>query len=315
MKRVVSLSLGSASRDHRVVADFLQEQVAIERIGTDGDRAKLIELIRQLDGSVDAFGMGGIDRYIVVNQKRFTFREAEQIARAANKTPICDGSGLKDTLERVVVHQLADDPLIRLRRKKVLLVSGVDRFGMAEALVENDCEVVFGDLLFGLGISVPIRSLAGLERAARILAPILTKLPIRYLYPTGEKQETIKGSRFSKYYLEADVIAGDFHFIRRYLPDQLAGKIVLTNTVTEQDKQLLRERGVSCLVTTTPHLQGRSFGTNVMEALLVALHGKKGPLTSFEYLQMIEQLQLQPHIEWFQQAERASVDSRYFLPV
>ncbi|MFC4767868.1 quinate 5-dehydrogenase [Effusibacillus consociatus] len=298
MKRVVSVSLGSSNRNHRVRTVFCGEEVEIERIGTDGDRKRLIQLIRELDGSVDAFGMGGIDRYIYVNQNRFTFREAEVIARAAVRTPILDGSGLKNTLERMVVEKLAGHPHVQLRGKKVLLVSGLDRFGMAEALVQNGCEVVFGDLMFGLGLPVPIRSLAALERTAKILAPLVTKLPIRFLYPTGYKQEAVAG-KFASFYADADVIAGDFHFIRRHLPEDLWGKIILTNTVTALDKSLLKERGVRLLITTTPHLEGRSFGTNVMEALLVALAGQKdGDLTESDYRKLIEEVGLEPYIEW-----------------
>lgn len=298
MKRVVSVSLGSSTRNHKVQTVFLGEEVEIERVGVDGNRKKLIHLIRDLDGLVDAFGMGGLDRYIYVNKHRFTFREAEVIAQAAVKTPILDGSGLKNTLERYVIEYLADHPQIALRGKNVLLVSGVDRFGMAEAFQEADCEVVFGDLIFGLGIPVPLRSLESLERAAKLIAPVITKLPIRYLYPTGEKQEQIQ-SKFGKYYHQADVIAGDFHFIRRYLPDNLWGKIVITNTVTMMDKLLLKERGVRLLITTTPHLEGRSFGTNVMEALLVALAGDgHGALSESDYRDLINQLNFKPYIEW-----------------
>lgn len=300
MKRVVSVSLGSSSRNHSVQTAFWGEDVQIERIGTDGDRKRLIELIRELDGSVDAFGMGGIDRYIYVNRKRFAFREAEEIARAAVKTPILDGSGLKNTLERYAVEKLADHPDVRLRGKKVLLVSAVDRFGMAEALVGIGCDVLFGDLMFGLGIPVPVRTLAALERIAKIAAPVITKLPIRYLYPTGGKQDRVT-SRFVSYYRKADVIAGDFHFIRRYMPSDLTGKTVLTNTVTTADKSLMKERGVRLLITTTPHLEGRSFGTNVMEAMLVALAGRgKGGLSADDYREMIERLGMEPYIELLQ---------------
>jgi hypothetical protein len=242
--------------------------------------------------------MGGIDRYIYVKDNRYTFRDAELIAQAARHCPIVDGSGLKNTLERYVVEKLADDPHVRLRGKKVLLVSAMDRFGMAEALVENGCEVIFGDLMFALGVPIPIRSLQTLERLAKVLAPVVTKLPFRFLYPTGDKQETIK-SKFTSFYQEADVIAGDFHFIRRNLPTDLWGKTILTNTVTELDKVLLKERGVRLLVTTTPHFEGRSFGTNVLEALLVSLSGKqREALTEDEYRIMIEKLSFEPYMEW-----------------
>jgi hypothetical protein len=70
MKRVVGISIGSSKRDHKVEAEFLGEKFLIERIGTDGDMNRAIEMIRELDGKVDAFGMGGIDLYLVAGGRR-----------------------------------------------------------------------------------------------------------------------------------------------------------------------------------------------------------------------------------------------------
>jgi hypothetical protein len=165
LKRVVSVSLGSSRRNHSVEVEFLGEKFWIERIGTDGDMELAISLIRELDGEVDAFGMGGIDLYLYAGGKRYTLRDARRIANAAKKTPIVDGSGLKNTLERMVIEKLAAEKKISFQRRKVLLVSGVDRFGMAEALNQVGAEVVYGDLIFGLGIPIPLRSLKTLNNS------------------------------------------------------------------------------------------------------------------------------------------------------
>jgi len=54
----------------------------------------------------------------------------------------------------------------------------------------------------------------------------------------------------------------------------MRGKIVVTNTTTEQDVQEFRQAGIKYLVTSTPPCDGqRSFGTNLMEAALVAVAG------------------------------------------
>lgn len=295
MKRVVGISLGSSRRDHRVQVELLGTPVEIRRQGTDGDLEKAVELVRQLDGQVDAFGMGGIDLYLQVRRRRYTLRDARRLLQAARKTPIVDGNGLKNSLEPWVIQQLQTQWGIPLRGRKVLMVSAVDRFAMAEAFARSGCQVLFGDLIFALGIPIGIRSLATLERIARLALPVITQLPFRVLYPLGSEQERIT-PRFTHHYEWADVIAGDFHLIRRYMPPRLEGKIVLTNTVTSQDVEELRQRGVKHLITTTPHLNGRSFGTNVMEATLVALAGAKGELPPEAYLELLRQLQLRPHV-------------------
>jgi len=295
MKRVVSVSLGSSKRDHKVETNILGEQFVIERIGTDGDMEKAVSYIRELDGKIDAFGMGGIDLYIVAGTKRYMLRDAKRLKEAAKITPIVDGSGLKNTLERKVIEYLTENQHIDLHNKKILLVCGVDRFGMAEALENAGAQVTYGDLIFGLGLPIPLKSLKTLERAAKILAPIVSQLPFEMLYPTGKKQETTV-DKFGDYYQEADIIAGDFLFIRRYLPKILIDKTILTNTVTQADIELLKDKGVTRLITTTPELNGRSFGTNVMEAVLVALSDGEKELSAGDYQKLLDKVGFVPRI-------------------
>jgi len=291
-KHVVSVSLGGSRRDSRVQVELLGEEVVLERRGTDGDFRKALALIAELDGRVDAIGLGGIDLYLWAGGRRYTIRDAKRLKEAARKTPVVDGSGLKHTLERRAVAQLAG--LIDWKETKVLLPSAVDRFGLAEALHEAGARVLYGDFIFALGLPIPLYSLSFLQKLAFVLLPLLTQLPFQLLYPTGEKQEKRVVDWRSRYYLWADVVAGDWHYLKRHMPDDMRGKTVLTNTTTAEDVAFLRERGVRRLITTTPRLQGRSFGTNVMEALLVALAGRE--LGEEEYLRYIDLLGLEPQV-------------------
>jgi len=300
VKHVVSVSLGSSKRNKRTAQEFLGEKTIVERIGTDGSIEKAIEIIKELDGKVDAFGMGGIDLYVACGKKRYILKDAIPIAQAAQKTPIVDGSRLKGTLERRVIQYLDRELKVPFDDKKVLLVSGMDRFGMAEALQETGCDLVLGDLVFILNIPIPLKSLSALDKIARAVAPIVVKLPFSMLYPTGEKQDTVqsKKSVHTKFYNEADIIAGDFLLVKKHMPEDMTGKSIITNTVTAEDVDLLRERGLSTLITTTPEMDGRSFGTNVMEALIVSLL-KKMPedITDDEINELLDRLNFKPRIE------------------
>ena len=187
MKKVISISLGSSERDHRVETEILGEHFIIERIGTDGDKARARQLFTQMDGEYDAFGLGGIDLYIYSGNRRFTFRDAKKLIRDVHKTPVVDGSGLKNTLERKVIRFIHQEMGINLAEKRVLMVSGVDRFGMAETFCELGSQVIFGDLIFALGITIPLHSLKALDRVARIFAPIVTQLPLNWFIQPATK--------------------------------------------------------------------------------------------------------------------------------
>lgn len=304
LKKVVSVSLGSSKRDHTVTVDLLGERFEISRRGTDGDLEKAVALLRELDGNVDAIGLGGIDVYLVARKRRYPIKDGLKLLNALKVTPACDGSGLKNTLERQVVNQLFQEGILR-KGQRVLLVSAVDRFGMAEALVQNGAKVIFGDLIFGLGIPIPVRSLFTISVLAALILPILGRLSFKILYPTGEKQEQ-ETPKYGRYYEWAEVIAGDFHYIKRYLPLSISGKIILTNTTTKKDEALLKDRGAKILVTTTPELAGRSFGTNVMEAVLLALLGKRWEdTTSEDYLNLIKKIGLKPSLRILDAAPKA----------
>ncbi len=297
MKRVVSVSLGSASRDHRSWVELLGERFDLERIGMDGSIDRAAAKLRELDGTVDAIGLGGIDVYLYAGKQRFALRDGLRLLGAVKTTPVVDGSGLKNTLEREAVRYLRDVLHVPLAGAKVLMVSALDRFGMAQAFVEYGADVLFGDFIFALDLDKPVRGLAEFELLAQRYLPDACKLPFQFFYPTGKKQDRPPQPKYPQYYAEASIIAGDFHFMRQFMPQRLDGKLVLTNTVTQGDIDELRSRGVARLVTTTPDFGGRSFGTNVVEAALVAALGKRWPdVTAEDYANLLARMELRPRV-------------------
>jgi hypothetical protein len=295
--RIVSVSLGSSSRDHRAQVELLGRRFELERIGMDGSIDRAIATLRTLDGTVDAIGLGGIDVYLFAGTKRYALRDGLRLLGAVKTTPVVDGSGLKNTLEREAVHFLRDELGVSVAGTKVLMVSALDRFGMAQAFVEAGADVLFGDFIFALDLDKPVRGLAEFEALAERYLPDACKLPFQFFYPTGKKQDRPPQPKYPEYYAEARIIAGDFHFMRQFMPDRLDGKIVLTNTLTERDANELRARGVARLITTTPDFGGRSFGTNVIEAALLALLGKRwDDVTPADYAALLAQVPLRPRV-------------------
>jgi hypothetical protein len=291
MKRAVSISIGSSKRDKVVEVTLLGEKVSIERIGTDGDMEAAARKYQELDGAVDAFGVGGADLGLMVDGKWYPLYSVQPMVRFVKKTPLVDGAGLKNTLENRAAPFLEikiKDYLDKAGRK-VFVVSGADRWGMTKSFVDAGYECIFGDLMFGLGMPIALHTAGQLKALAAILMPVAGRLPFAWVYPTGEKQEK-RIPKWEKYYRWATVVAGDCHYIKRHMPDDMNGKVVVTNTTTPEDVELFHHCGVKYLVTTTPVLDGRSFGTNMMEAALIAVSGKGRPLTRDELNEMLDKL-------------------------
>ncbi len=302
MKQAISISIGSSRRNKTVETEMLGQSVRLERIGTDGDMNKAAALYQELDGQVDAFGVGGAVLGLMIGERWHTLPNVRSLISGIRKTPVVDGTGLKMTLETQAVATV--DKLLQQtgQAKSVFITSGVDRYGLAATFAKDGYDLTIGDLIFTLGIPIPIRTLEGLKRMAETLIPVIGHLPFKWLYPTGKEQEVHK-PQWQQYFDASTVIAGDCHYITHAMPNSLTGKIIVTNTTTPEDRDLFCRAGVKYLVTTTPLFDGRTFGTNMIEAGLVSALGYRKPVDyadAVEYFAMmrraVDELALKPQI-------------------
>ncbi len=298
MKRVISVSLGTSKRDYEFDIELLGEKVNVKRIGTDGDKEKARQIFLENDGKVDAFGLGGASLFFYIKGRVYWFRDMKKMIKGVTKTPIADGAGMRETLERRVIHYINKN-IISLKDKTALIPTSVDRYGMTEALAQVGAKLLIGDLVFGLGLPIVFHSLKTIDILSYPMLPIITALPMDLLYPTGKKEEE-NVPKYKWLFKKADIIAGDFLFIRRYMPKDLSGKILITNTTTTENVEEVKERGASYLITTTPRINGRSFGTNVIEAIALALMDKKVYDFNFDdYNKFLDAVGFQPDIKKF----------------
>ena len=296
MKHAVSISLGSSARNKTVTLTLGQAQILLERIGTDGDEKEAVRLFAEFDGKVDALGVGGVELYIQLGEKNYPLRSGLNLVKAVKQTPVVDGRGLKHTLERQVMPYVSTQLPDLAQPQKAFMPLGIDRFGMAQSLNAAGYQVLFGDFLFALGLPIPIYGLKNLYRLGRILLPIVGQLPISMIYPTGQNQEVII-PKYEKWFNYGPLIAGDFLYIRKHLPANLQGRMIVTNTTTAEDVAILKTRNLKHLVTTTPVFEGRSFGTNMLEAALTAYTGKGRTLTISELNALLQDLNIHPAIQ------------------
>lgn len=298
MKYAVSISLGSSKRDKRVTVKFKGETVVIERIGLDGNVAKAKKMYEALDGRVDAFGMGGVDMYLRVAGKEHPLKAALKLVENVHQTPVVDGRGLKHTLERRI-FELAAPALGGIPQfQKAFIPVAVDRIGLATAVSEVAEQVTFGDLMVALNLPLPIYGLKNFYRVAKAMMPLVSNFPMSMLFYGSDGAE--HKPKYQKYWQESDLIAGDYLFMRKYMPERIDGKTIITNTTTEENLLLLKERGARQVITSTPRYAGRSFGTNMMEAALTAYAAKGRQLSDDELNALIDELDLRPQVDIFE---------------
>lgn len=314
--RIVSVSLGSSKRNFRTRQNIAGLNFDISREGTDGSlrnaRKRIIELDRAsssvrfigrrgictLEKPASALSLGGVDKELGNPKNPHTLMCGLYLAWAARRIPIVDGSGIKNNLEPLLIQELAK--LMRLNEKKVLVGSGWDRYAMSDQLIRSGCIVHFGDLCAALHINKIIESLDTLSLIATIAMPFIRWLPHSWIYPTGKEQDRSQNNSSSNFLKGYDIYAGDYHYLNALMPWRLDGKGIITNTVTAENRENLKQRGLKWLLPTTPNFEGRSFGTNVLEAIFVAILKQRGKeATPKNYIQLAQELGFdQPKIEW-----------------
>ncbi|MFN2292193.1 MAG: serine carboxypeptidase [Anaerolineae bacterium] len=297
-KEIVSVSLGPSSRNYEFTAQILGESIHVRRFGADGDVGRAADLVAQFDGKVGAIGLGGMNVYFKVGHRTYIHQQIQQVAAAASTTPVVDGVHLKNTLERWAISEVAREHPGIFSHKRVFVVSGIDRHAMAEVLSSYSHRIVFGDPVFHLNLPLALRSFKQLELYADLVLPALCRAPYGRLCPVGGEQD-LRSPRGVKYFDWADIIVGDFVYICRFAPDNLSGKVLITNALSAADVKDLKDRGVESLITITPPLSDEHpfVGTNVIEAILVSfIERPVAEITDDDYLNLVAQSSLTPRV-------------------
>lgn len=269
MKRVLSVSLGSPRRDFRL--DFLVagERIEIERRGFGFNLVAAETCLRAADGEVDAIGLGGVNFAYRLAKRRWPIREAERLRRAVKRTPLVDGSSFKEWVEPLWLTAV-ERKFGRLKGQTAVLISALDRYPVLDAFRQAGLKTYIGDCYFALGWPILVRD----ERMFRLLAevglPLLRRVPLHRLYPSGK---AVERRPWPRHFLRPRLYWGDVHLLLHRLPD-LRGAIVVTSTVRPGDVRRLLAEGAEAVVTGPSPVAGLGFGANVWEAVLVARFGR-----------------------------------------
>ncbi len=297
MKKILSASLGSSEKNYQFTARFLNEKFQITRIGCDGDINKLKQTLRDFDGKVDAIGLGGISAHFKVSNTTHIHQEAQSIIKTAKITPVADGRGLKAILQAWTVRNINQKYKDFFTNENILILSGISNYEMAVVLQEYTNNLSFCDPIIHFNTPYVIDSLQALEYYAAGAMPVLTRLPYSWFYPKGWSGDEWKPLLLGNPFEKAEIIAGDYSYIKHYTPQTLPNKIVITDSVDEEGIALLKKRGVRTIITTVPQLFKQRIDINVLHAIFSAyLNKHPQEISENDYLTLIDKAKIAPQV-------------------
>lgn len=314
MKQILVLDL-AIGEETRALA-FAGQQVTIHRIGTNGNLELTQQLLRQADGQMDAIALEGMPAQLRLGTASHAHDEGAALKNIATQTPVVDGSGVRDGLERWAI-MLADraQPGI-FAEKYILMVPGVNHAGLIDEITKHSPVVRYADpfVFFNLPDFPGVGSKQSLEQAAAPTLEQLAHMPFKRVHA---RAGTPHAQRAESPFTHADVLVGDIGAIRRYAPHELKRKTIVVEYATEEDVEDLRTRGASIVVTLMPGLEEKgalgNLPASVLEAIFVACRARaEMPLNEDTYLDMMAGLDWTPHIRYLR-ADEAGVNKFAFV--
>ena len=313
MFRIAVLHFHHAFEPYEETVQLLGRTFTLRHVGCESDVGAMLAHIEQCRGrGVTAIALEGVAKELRLGSEVVTHVEAERLfgeTGTAEQAPILDGQGILAAMERWAVR-LADEQQPGIwSHKRVLMVPGLNHGGLVDALQRHTDQIRYADpiIYFALPAVPGVGSEATLEPAAKRTLPQLRQYPFYQLFPeVGHPYR----DRSPKLFDWADVLAGNIAAIRRYTPERLNKKIVVTAAVSPEDVADLEARGVSILITTLPALTTQSefaqHGPATFEACLAALRpDPTTPLNEDTYLNLLAELDWQPGLRYLQPEEAA----------
>ena len=144
-----------------------------------------IAKVTELDGHVDTIGLGGIDVYLYAETPLCVTRWFTSAQRGGT-TPVVDGSGLKNALEREAVRFMQEGNKSRFEQARA---DGerAESLRYGAGTVEAGADVLFGDFIFALDKDIAIARSAYVREMAEKYLPVRASYR-SVLYQTGRNK-------------------------------------------------------------------------------------------------------------------------------
>ena len=131
MKTVISISLGSKSQDFEFTTSFLGQKLRVQRLGTDGNTAKAIKLLKHWEQHADAIGLGVVKDSYRIGAQRLIDTDSARLKGVVTRVPVTTGARLGDIFLEWAVRHTQTELGHYFDNANVLFFSGMANYKLA----------------------------------------------------------------------------------------------------------------------------------------------------------------------------------------
>jgi predicted amino acid dehydrogenase len=291
---VVNVSLTAPDRDFDELVSFLGHDFRIVRLGTSGDVRAAEALVATWAGEADAIAVTGIREARAAGLYDGELEEVERVKRATTAVPVADGHALRDVLQEWTIRHVQTEMPGFFSNARTVVLGGLNHDRTTRILREFTQNIEFADPLLALDLPARLDANPALGLAADVGVRTMRRLP-------GALQSQIKapGARRShakarKAARDADIVVATFDELVGFGLADLAGKTLVTSSISDDRLADLAGRGVDMVLDFTPQPFSVTVNAALLEAMMLAI--SQGELTNDDLLDMIVAAGLEPRV-------------------
>jgi predicted amino acid dehydrogenase len=298
---VVNVSLTGPEWDHDTRVTFLGGRFRVVRRGTGGDVAAARELVRAWAPKAAAVAVTGVREAQAIGPYAGELRTRRRTMAEAGTTPVTDGTQLLEVLQEWAVRRVETEMPGYFTNARTLVLGGRHHDRIVRILREHTPNIQYADPLLRLGLPDPthLNPVAGLAADTVTTATGLAAraVPDRVVDQLTSPVRAAARALASRAARDCDVVVATYDELVGLGLEDLAGRTVITSTISTERLADLGDRGVDLVVDVTPQpFDDVTINAATLEALMLASVHRGSTLTNDDLLDMIVSAGLEPRL-------------------
>ncbi len=295
---VVNVTFQDDEWDYDELVTLAGHRFRLIRVGTSGDAQAAEAQVRRWADEADAIAISGIREARAAGHDAARPEDLERIRAATTTVPVRDDALLADIFQEWAIRRVEAEMPGYFANARVVVVGGTTRQRTVAVLREFTDNIIFDEaghdlVLPGSAKSNPVTATAaGIGEFAWRQVPDFVKDQVAG--PVGWLSNKVAHAAAA----DADVFVGSFSELMRFgLPD-LAGKAVITSTVSDARLTTLGELGADLVVDVTPQPFEFMVVPAMYEAMVAATLPAGTELQTDALAQFLQGGALEPRLLW-----------------
>ncbi|HET7800798.1 MAG TPA: dehydrogenase [Humibacillus xanthopallidus] len=282
---VVHVSLTGPERDYDEEVTFLDRPFRIVRVGTSGDVDAAESLVAAWSEQAAAIAVTGIHEARVLGLYDGDPQLLERIRRTVTTVPVTDGVALRNVLQEWAIRRVQTEMPGFFNNARTVVLGGLNHARSIRILREFTPNIESADPAL-LDLLEQLVSLPVVGKAVDLSLWPVRRLPdeVQSLLRAPGPVSRAFARRAAR---DCDVVVATYDELTGFGLEDLAGKTVVTSSISDEQLAELGSRGVDLVIDATPQPFEVTVEAAALEAMMLATVDRSGRLADDDLLDLI----------------------------